>query len=61
VINGLATRRKLISPLSGQVVTVKTLSGAIYNGRVTEVTNDFVELVEKKEAESAQVFFFFTP
>lgn len=43
----------------GQVVTVKTMSGGVYQGRITEVTNDFVELIQKTNGESAQVFLFF--
>ena len=43
----------------GQVVTVKTVSGGVYEGRVTEVTNDFVELIQKANGESVQVFLFF--
>ncbi len=43
----------------GQLVTVTTMSGGIYEGKVTEVTNDFVELIAKKEGESAQVFVLF--
>ena len=34
----------------GQLVTVKTLSGGVYEGRVAEVTNDFVELITGKSA-----------
>ena len=40
----------------GQVVIVKTMSGGLYEGRVTEITNDLVELVEIKEDETARVF-----
>ena len=43
----------------GQVVTVKTMSGSLHVGRVTEVTKDFVELVETKDGEPAQVFLLF--
>ena len=43
----------------GQHVTVKTMSGGIHEGKVTEVTNDFVELIEKKGSDSAQVFVLF--
>jgi len=40
----------------GQVVIVKTISGGLYEGRVTEITNDFVELIESKHDETAHVF-----
>ena len=43
----------------GQVVTVKTMSGGFYEGRVTEVKNDFVELVETKDQKAVHVFLLF--
>ena len=43
----------------GQIVTVKTMSGGNYEGRVTEVTHDFVELVEIKDDKPARVFLLF--
>ena len=44
----------------GKVVTVKTLSGGIYEGRIDEVTNDYVCLIERQDAEPTNVFVFFT-
>jgi hypothetical protein len=43
----------------GRVVTVKTMSGGVYEGRVAEVKNDFVELVETKDDKSDRVFLLF--
>ena len=43
----------------GQVVIIKTISGGIYEGRVNEITNDYVGLIEKGKGEPAQVFLFF--
>jgi len=40
----------------GQLISVKTMSGAVYEGRVSEVTNDFVELTT---GQSAHVFLLF--
>ena len=42
----------------GQVVAVKTLSGGIYEGHITEITNNYISLVDRRKAE-AQVFVFF--
>ena len=39
----------------GQLVIIKTISGGIYEGRVNEITNDFVGLIEKGKGEPAQV------
>jgi len=43
----------------GQMVIVKTMSGGLYEGRVGEITNDFVELIENKDHETAHVFLLF--
>ena len=44
----------------GEVVDVKTVSTGIYRGKVTEVTNDYVCLVESGDIEGSQVFIFFS-
>ena len=53
----------LLRRYKGQVVTIKTISGAIHQGRVTEITNDFVELLElmdgHKDEETMHVFLLF--
>ena len=49
----------LLRRYKGQVVTIKTLSGAIHNGRVTEITNDFVELSVQEGEETSHVFLLF--
>jgi hypothetical protein len=41
------------------VVTIKTISGGIYEGRVTEITNDYVSLSDRGSSEPSQVFLFF--
>ncbi|MGI9168515.1 MAG: hypothetical protein ACR2G5_19370 [Pyrinomonadaceae bacterium] len=43
----------------GQLVTVKTLSGGIYEGHITEITNNYISLVDRGKADPAQVFLFF--
>ena len=44
----------------GEVVDVKTVWTGIYRGKVTEVTNDYVCLVESGDVEGSQVFIFFS-
>jgi len=44
----------------GEVVDIKTVSTGIYRGKVTEVTNDYVCLVESGDVEGSQVFIFFS-
>ncbi|MGH9880411.1 MAG: hypothetical protein ACRD6N_03160 [Pyrinomonadaceae bacterium] len=41
-------------------MTIKTVSGGIYEGRIAEITNDYVCLIERQNAEPTQVFLFFT-
>jgi hypothetical protein len=46
----------LFRRFKGEVVDVKTVSGGIYSGRVVEVTNDYVCLIETAGAPGQQVF-----
>ncbi|HSE32435.1 MAG TPA: hypothetical protein VLA93_12765 [Pyrinomonadaceae bacterium] len=46
----------LFRRFKGQSVNVKTVSGGFYEGRVTEVTNDYVCL---SEVDGADVYLFF--
>jgi ribosome maturation factor RimP len=49
----------LFRRFKGEKVNLKTISGGIYEGRVIEVTNDYVCLSETTGAESSPVFIFF--
>jgi hypothetical protein len=53
----------LLRRYKGQLVSIKTMSGAIHEGRVTEITNDFVELIEQRDGqpneEATHVFLLF--
>jgi ferredoxin-fold anticodon binding domain-containing protein len=44
----------------GEVVNVKTISGGVYSGRITEITNDYVCLSESGTESGEQVFISFT-
>jgi len=50
----------LFRRFKGEVVDVKTVSGGIYSGRITEVTNDYVCLTETAGAPGQPVFIAFT-
>ena len=50
----------LFRRFKGEVVDVKTISGGIYSGRISEITNDYVCLVETSGAPGQQVFLSFT-
>lgn len=43
----------------GEKINLKTISGGIYEGRVIEITNDYVCLSETFGSESQPVFVFF--
>lgn len=49
----------LFRRFKGEVVTVKTLSGGIYSGRIVEITNDYVCLTETSGAPGQRVFITF--
>jgi hypothetical protein len=49
----------LFRRFKGEAVTIKTISGGIYDGRVMEITNDYLCLNETTGGESSQVFLFF--
>ena len=49
----------LFRRFKGEVVDVKTVSGGIYTGRIAEITNDYVCLVETSGAPGQQVFLSF--
>ena len=49
----------LFRRFKGEVVDVKTVSGGIYSGRISEITNDYVCLIETAGAPGQQVFLAF--
>jgi hypothetical protein len=49
----------LFRRFKGEQVSVKTVSSGIYQGKVAEVTNDYICLVESVGGEGSQVFLFF--
>ena len=49
----------LFRRFKGEVVDVKTVSGGIYTGRIAEVTNDYLCLIETAGAPGQQVFLSF--
>ena len=49
----------LFRRFKGEKINLKTISGGIYEGRVVEITNDYVCLSETLGSESQPVFIFF--
>ena len=50
----------LFRRFKGEKVNLKTISGGIYEGRVVEITNDYVCLTETSGVDSQPVFIFFS-
>jgi len=50
----------LFRRFKGEIVDVKTISGGIYSGRVSEITNDYIELIETSGAKGQRVFITFS-
>jgi hypothetical protein len=49
----------LFRRFKGEVVDIKTVSGGIYSGRISEITNDYVCLIETSGSPGQQVFLTF--
>ena len=43
----------------GKLVKIKTISGGVYSGRVGEITNDYVSLINREAEDETQNFVFF--
>ncbi|HUE83441.1 MAG TPA: hypothetical protein VMM84_15105 [Pyrinomonadaceae bacterium] len=52
-------RETLFLRYKDQLVSIKTISGGIYEGRLLEITDDYVTLIEDEKTEPARVFLFF--
>jgi len=50
----------LFRRFKGEKVNLKTISGGIYEGRLVEITNDYICLSETSGSDSQPVFIFFT-
>jgi hypothetical protein len=51
----------LFRRFKSEVVDVKTVSGGIYSGRITEITNDYICLSETSATPGQQVFLSLVP
>jgi ribosome maturation factor RimP len=49
----------LFRRFKGELVNVKTLSGGIYEGKVTEITNDYVCLTKTSDPDGSEVYVMF--
>ena len=49
----------LLRRFKSQTVSIKTITGGVYQGRVMEITNDYVCLSEKVNGEGVEVYVFY--
>ena len=49
----------LLRRYKSQLLNVKTVSGGIYKGTVSEITNDYVCLTDRNGDDETQAFIFF--
>ena len=40
----------------GKLVNIKTISGGVYSGLVSEITNDYVSLIDREGGDETQTF-----
>lgn len=57
---GTQHTENLFRRYKGQLVNLKTISGGVYEGRISEITNDYISLVERGANEQAPTFVFFS-
>jgi hypothetical protein len=44
----------------GELVNIKTVSGGVYRGSVSEITNDYVSLTDRESEDDTQTFVLFS-
>lgn len=44
----------------GELVNIKSISGGVYRGYVSEITNDYVSLVDRETEDDSQTFVLFS-
>lgn len=54
---GTQHTENLFRRFKGEMIVLKTVSGGVFQGRVTEITNDYVSLVDANEKTPTFVFF----
>ena len=44
----------------GELVNIKSISGGVYRGYVSETTNDYVSLIDRETEDDSQTFVLFS-
>ena len=44
----------------GELVNIKSISGGVYSGYVSEITNDYVSLIDRETEDDTQTFILYS-
>lgn len=50
----------LFRRFKGQLVNIKSISGGVYRGYVSEITNDYVSLIDREAEDDTQTFILYS-
>ena len=50
----------LFRRFKGELINIKTVSGGVYRGYVSEITNDYVSLIDRDTEDDTQTFILFS-
>jgi hypothetical protein len=50
----------LFRRFKGELVNIKTISGGVYRGYVSEITNDYVSITDRESGDETQTFLLFS-
>jgi hypothetical protein len=50
----------LFRRFKGELVNIKTISGGVYRGYVSEITNDYVSITDRESEDETRTFLLFS-
>ena len=50
----------LFRRFKGELVNIKSISGGVYRGYVSEITNDYVSLIDRQTEDDTQTFILYS-
>ena len=57
---GTQHTENLFRRYKGELVNIKTVSGGVYRGYVSEITDDYVSLIDREAEDENQTFILFS-
>ncbi|HEY5883948.1 MAG TPA: hypothetical protein VIT88_04635 [Pyrinomonadaceae bacterium] len=57
---GTQHTENLFRRFKGELVNIKTISGGVYRGYISDITNDYVSLIDRETEDDAQTFILFS-